>query len=94
MQDQITNLLDQSLQPEHLEVTNLSHLHAGHGHFENPDETHFQVTIAAHEFEGVDTLERHRRIHRLLESCFKQGLHSLSIQALSTKEWESRSSAS
>ena len=90
MQEQIIDLLNRSLQPDHLEVINESHLHAGHGHFENPNETHFRVVIATHEFEGLSTLERHRRIHESLESCFKQGLHSLSIQALSTKEWKSR----
>ena len=83
-------MLRESLKPKHLEVVNESHLHEGHADFENPDDTHFRIIVVSDQFDGQNRINRHRRIHGLLKSCFEKGLHALSIQAFSVKEWAER----
>ena len=80
-------LLNDSFQPERLEIVNESHLHAGHHHgdgrpFDGTGETHFRVRIIiSSTFAGKSRLERHRAINAALAPVLDDGLHALAVEA-------------
>ena len=79
-------LLNDSFQPERLEIVNESHLHAGHHHgdgrpFDGTGETHFRVRIISAAFAGKSRLDRHRAINATLAPVLEDGLHALAVEA-------------
>ena len=54
-------------------------------------ETHFKVCIVSDTFEGQMPIKRHRAVNSLLEEELKNGVHALSIQAKTPKQWETSS---
>jgi BolA protein len=80
--------------PEHLEIINESHLHAGHHHtdrgheeeFDGSGETHLRVRIVTHAFAGMSRLERHRAINALAAPVIADGLHALAVDARTPAE--------
>jgi BolA protein len=54
--------------PEHIEVVDESHKHAGHAAMKglNKTETHFTVVIVSSKFEGMPLIARHRLVNDLL----------------------------
>lgn len=87
-QSSIELKLTQAFSPEHLEVINESHLHAGHhhedrGHHETYDgtgETHFRVRIVAQAFGEMSRIARHRAINDLLKDELSTGVHALALE--------------
>jgi stress-induced morphogen len=71
------------LLPVHLEVTDESHLHAGHQAMKGKEaqETHFKVVVYSKFFDGKPLIERHRLVNSILEQELRQGVHALSITA-------------
>lgn len=78
--------LAESLQPSHLEVMNESDRHS----VAPGSESHFKVVVVSGQFEGVGQVERHRAVHQCLKNEFAQGLHALSLQTFTPREWEKR----
>ncbi len=79
--EDITRILKESLTPEHLEVINESHLHAGHAGDDGSGESHFKVIITSEAFENFSRIECHRVIYSLLDSHLENMPHALSIKA-------------
>jgi BolA protein len=50
-------------------------------------ETHFKVVVVSAAFEGLGLVDRHRRVNQILEDELKQGVHALSIRALTPAQW-------
>ncbi len=87
LQTQIEEKILAELAPEHLEVINESHLHAGHQPgFDGTGESHMRVRIVASAFEGVNRVMRHRKINELLKEEIDRGLHALAIDAKAPSE--------
>jgi len=86
MKETITDKLDRSLAPQHLEVRNESHMH----NVPPGSESHFRLLVVSSEFEGHSRIERHRAIHRLLADELAAGLHALAVDAFTPGEWERR----
>lgn len=81
-QDRIKTMLEVAFQPDLLEVTNESHLHAGHQpEFTGGGETHMRVKIVAKAFYDMNRVERHRAVNVVLKPEFDNGLHALSVDA-------------
>lgn len=78
--------LAQGLDLLHLEVVNES----GNHNVPPGAESHFKVVVVADEFDGCRLLERHRRIHALLEEELAGEVHALAIHAYSAQEWRRR----
>ena len=81
------------LQPVALVLENESHKHAGHvgmnGRTSN--ESHFDVHIVAHCFEGLSLVQRHKMIYSLLAEYMQSErpgdhIHALSISAKTPSE--------
>ncbi len=78
----IETRLKQALAPEHLEIVNESHLHAGHQpDFDGGGETHLRIRIVSPKFAGLGRVERHRLVNAELADAIEAGLHALAIEA-------------
>ncbi len=87
LQVQIEEKIVAALAPEHLEVINESHLHAGHQPgFDGKGESHLRIRIVASAFSGMNRVMRHRKINELLKDELERGLHALAIDAKSPEE--------
>jgi BolA protein len=80
-QDVIAQKLTEALAPTQLHVENESYKHS----VPKGSETHFKVTLVSAAFEGLSTLERHRRVHAILAEELQHGVHALTLR-LSTPE--------
>jgi BolA protein len=88
-ESRILTLLTTHFHPLHLTVRNSS---AGHrGHQGASAESHFDVHIVSEAFVGMSRIARHRAVNSALKPLFEEGLHALSIVALSPQEASSDS---
>jgi len=80
--EQIRNRLQAAFAPTELEVLDEGHKHAGH-----PGEGrgHFHVRIVSAAFAGQLPLKRHRMIYAALDGLMDNGIHALSIDAISNE---------
>lgn len=84
----IRERLTSALAPERLEITDDSHLHAGHAGAASGG-GHFSVLIVAAGFDGRSNLERHRMVYRAVGDLMAREIHALSIMALTPEEQRS-----
>ena len=83
--DLIVDRLRQKLSAESVEIEDQSHLHVGHAGAAGGG-GHYQVTVIASCFKGLNTLARHRLIYDALDDLMKKEIHALTIQAYSEDE--------
>jgi len=81
VKDNITKKLSEAFTPSKLDVTDESHLHAGHAGHRPGGETHFRVYIVSPSFEGKSRIERHRMINAALAAELADRVHALAIKA-------------
>ena len=81
----IVSRLREHLSAESVEIEDQSHLHAGHAGAAGGG-GHFEVTIVASCFKGLNTLARHRLVYEAVGDLMKKEIHALSIQAYSAEE--------
>ena len=82
----IEEKLGAAFAPDHLEVVDESHLHAGHAGARPEGETHFRVVVVAAAFEGLSRLERQRRVMDVLSNELSGPVHALAIRARTPTE--------
>ncbi len=83
---QIEQRLRTALAPLRLKVEDESAKHAGHAGA-RAGGGHYDVTIVSSRFAGKDLLQRHRLVYDALgESLSAEGIHALSIHALTPDE--------
>jgi BolA protein len=75
-----------ALNPLLVVVEDESAAHRGHGGWREGGETHFKVTVVSADFVGMNRVARQRRVYKLLEAEFADGLHALALTALSPEE--------
>ena len=81
----IRSKLQQALAPERLEITDDSHLHAGHAGAASGG-GHFSVNIVSSRFKGCSTLARHRLVYQAVSDMMPGEIHALSIRARAPEE--------
>lgn len=74
----------QQLQPESLELQDVSHQHAGHVEG-GGTESHFELDIVADAFEGLNLVKRHKLVYMMLGDVMPQ-IHALQIRAKTPSE--------
>ena len=79
--ERIISILKENLSPEKLELEDDSHKHAGHAGARPGGETHYTLRIEANAFAGLNRVQMHQLVYKLLDGEFKQGLHALAIIA-------------
>ncbi|MCM0609492.1 MAG: BolA family transcriptional regulator [Ideonella sp. WA131b] len=75
--DELGARLRVALAPERLEVTDDSHLHAGHAGAR--EGRHFSVHITCARFAGLSRVARHRLVYDALGPLSSQGIHALAL---------------
>ena len=83
--ERLTQRLQQGLAPDHLEVIDDSHRHAGHAGAAD-GRGHFTVLVVSKRFEGLGTLKRHKLVYEVVGDMMTTDIHALSIQALAPGE--------
>ena len=81
----IVSRIRDHLSAESVEIEDQSHLHAGHAGAAGGG-GHYEVTIVASCFKGLNTLARHRLVYEAVGELMKKEIHALSIQAYSAEE--------
>ncbi|NVJ61731.1 MAG: BolA family transcriptional regulator [Gammaproteobacteria bacterium] len=76
---EIRQRLKQAFNPEHLEVIDDSHLHAGHAGAKS-GKGHFTVVIQSEAFNGQRPLKSHQAIYEALGELMQTDIHALSIK--------------
>ena len=84
-QAMIREELENTFEPVELLIKDQSHLHAGHEGARD-GKGHFDVTIVAAAFEGVNRLQRHRMVYDSLSDLLKTDIHALRIKAYAPSE--------
>ena len=82
----IEQKIQQKFAPEYLQVIDQSFMHS----VPKGAESHFKVVVVSDQFANQSLVMRHRQIQQVLAEEFKQGLHALSIEALTTIQWNER----
>jgi BolA protein len=84
LHERIEKKLSEALHPTRLGVENESRMH----NVPPGSETHFKVLVVSEIFEGMGLVDRHRRVNDLLRDEFRDGLHALTIRALTPAQWD------
>ena len=82
VQERIEDKLSTAFAPEHLEVVNESHHHAGHAGSPGTGDSHYRVLIVSAAFAGKSRIERHRMVNATLGDELRMGLHALAIKGV------------
>lgn len=90
MVDQIARKLTDALEPESLEITDESHLHAGHAEARPEGETHFRIRVVSDAFNGLSRIMRHRLVNKALREELSSGVHALALSTLTPQEVDPR----
>ncbi|MRG90466.1 BolA family protein [Polyangium spumosum] len=88
-QERIEQKLSAALAPVVLTVENESKNH----NVPPGSQTHFKVLVVSSAFEGLGTLDRHRKVHTALADEMRSGLHALTIRALTPAQYEAEGAA-
>jgi BolA family transcriptional regulator, general stress-responsive regulator len=83
--ERLTDRLNGALAPDHLEVADDSHRHAGHAGAAD-GRGHFTVLVVSSRFAGMGTLRRHRLVYEAVGDMMNTDIHALSIQAIAPGE--------
>ncbi|WP_426175250.1 BolA family protein [Massilia sp. TWR1-2-2] len=83
--ERIRALLEAALQPSVLELTDESHLHAGHAGAASGG-GHYRLRIVARQFEGLRLVMRHRLVYDSVHDMMHTEIHALAITALAPSE--------
>ncbi|MGB3290363.1 MAG: BolA family protein [Burkholderiaceae bacterium] len=68
------------LAPTYLEIVDESHLHAGHAGSKG-GASHFRLFIWTEQFQGLNTLARHRLVYDRVHDLMPYPIHALAIIA-------------
>ena len=82
--------IEAALSPEHIEINDDSHHHAGHKGDRALGGAHLTVTVVAPVFEGKSLVERHRMVYAAVGDMMQQQIHALSMHTHSPEEWAGR----
>jgi BolA protein len=77
--DTIAQKLTAGLNPQEIDVQDVSHKHAGHAGWREGGGTHFEVTIKAAAFVGKSRLQRHRMVNAVLADDLANSIHALEM---------------
>ena len=78
--ERIRDTLEQAFTPTELNISDDSHLHAGHAGARS-GKGHFTVDIVSASFEGKSPIQRHRMVYAALAEMMETDIHALSVKA-------------
>ena len=81
LEQEIKQRLQVALRPSILEITNESHLHAGHAAAKAGGK-HFAVKISSEQFDDLNKIACHRLIYKAVQDLMPLPLHALRIEII------------
>ena len=81
--------LREKLEAVHCEVTDESHLHAGHPGAASGG-GHFRALIVSPRFEGLSRVSAQRLVYQALADEMQGDIHALAMTTLSPAQWEAQ----
>jgi BolA protein len=87
MQQHLTQQLEISLNPTHLEVINESHNHSGPA-----SESHFKLVVVSDYFSDLRLIDRHRFVNQLFKEELSH-IHALAMHTYTPDEWAIKNGA-
>jgi len=82
--EMIRERLEAAFAPQHLEIIDESHKHAGHAGARGGG--HFVAHIVSDAFAGKSVLQRHRMVYDAMGDLMNSEVHALNIKAETTEE--------
>lgn len=82
-QEFIERQLNESFQPEQLQVENESHGHA----VPAGSESHFKLVIVSSRFIGLRPVQRQQAVYAVLAEALSSGVHALAMHTYTPEEW-------
>ena len=76
----IENIIEKNFLNWHYKVIDNSIHHSGHNNFTGKEESHFCIILKKPFNSPKKRIEIHRKVNKLLENEFTDGLHSLEIK--------------
>lgn len=73
--------LSAALSPQHLELTDESHLHAGHAGAQNGGR-HYSVKILSNCFIGLSQVAQHRLVYDVVKDLMPHPIHALALHTV------------
>ncbi|TVO78370.1 MAG: BolA family transcriptional regulator [Sedimenticola selenatireducens] len=86
MKQRLTSLIQEALQPQHLEVIDESHMH----NVPKGAQSHFKIVVVSNQFEGLSLVNRHRMVNSLAKPLFDEGLHALALHTMTPEQWQQK----
>ena len=83
---EIEKRLHQHLHIEQLEIKDDTGRHIHHKNFDGG--AHLSAVIVSSSFNGLNLLERHKRVYEALHDMIKQEIHALSMKTYTLSEWQ------
>jgi BolA protein len=83
--ERIREALEEALAPSLLEISDDSHLHAGHAGAASGG-GHYSVKIVSERFHGLRLVMRHRLVYDAVADMMRAEIHALAITALTPSE--------
>lgn len=84
--DTIERKLTEALSPSRLIVEDDSASHAGHAGAPGHGESHFNVTVVSGAFEGLNRVQRQRKVYGVLADELAGPVHALALVTLTPAE--------
>lgn len=81
---ELTQLVTQrlsTLNPSYFDLVDESHLHEGHAGARG-GASHFRVIISSEQFDGLNTVAKHRLIYQQVQDLMPHPIHALAIEIL------------
>jgi BolA protein len=83
----IESLLQAKFENGQITVADESHMHS------RGQESHYHVVVISEQFSGKRKVARHQLVQGCLAELFSQGLHALTITAVTKDEWDQNPNA-
>ena len=83
---QMIERLTAALSPTRLDLEDQSHQHIGHAGHDPRGESHFALTIESPDFEGLNRVDRQRKVYAALGELMRERVHALTIRAIAPGE--------
>lgn len=83
--EQMLVKLKDALETQEVDITDDSHLHAGHAGAKS-GAGHFTVTVVSDRFDGLNPVARHRLVYEALDDMMGPDIHALAINAFTQDE--------
>lgn len=82
VEEQIQSKIKKAFDPEHIELLNESHMHAG-----TATDSHFNLLLVSQSFKHLRKVQRHQAVYKVLGEELAGPVHALALHLYEPEEW-------